>query len=191
MTDSNEIFNYLAVLFSIILGLAVTEILQGFRRMLLARRRLITYWPAIVWGFILLVVCAQSWWALFGLHDQAEWTFGMYAVVLLQTALLYMVAGLSLSGTDEETGFDMQRAYFTNARPFFLLLVAMIGTSLGKDLVISGHLSDPANLVFHGFFALAALIAATTRNEIFHRINAPLGAVSMGAYVIALFNRIA
>ena len=190
MTDSNEIFNYLAVLFSIILGLAVTEILQGFRRILLFRSRLIAYWPAILWGFILLVVCAQSWWALFGLHDQTEWTFGMYAVVLLQTALLYMVAGLSLSGTGEETGFDMRSAYFANARPFFLLLVAMIGTSLIKDLVVSGHLSDPANLVFHGLFALCALIPAVTRNEIFHKINAPLVALSMGAYVIALFNRI-
>ncbi len=190
MTDSNEIFNYLAVLFSIILGLAVTEVLQGFRRILLVRSRLIAYWPSILWGFILLVVCAQSWWALFGLHDQAEWTFGMYAVVLLQTALLYMVAGLSLSGTGEESGFDMRSAYFDNARPFFLLLVAMIGTSLVKDLVISGHLSDPANIGFHGLFALSALVAATTRNETFHKINAPIVALSIGAYVIALFNRI-
>ena len=78
MTDANDIFNYLAVLFSIILGLAVTEILQGFRRMLLVRQRLVIYGPAILWAIILLVVCAQTWWALFGLHNQGEWTFGMY-----------------------------------------------------------------------------------------------------------------
>ena len=190
MTDANEIFNYLAVLFSIILGLAVTEILQGFRRILLVRRRLIGYWPAILWGFILLVICAQTWWALFGLHGENEWTFGMYGIVLAQTALLYMVAGLSLSGADEESGFDMRNAYFDNARPFFLLLVAMTGTSLAKDLIISGRLPDPANIAFHALFALAGLIAATTRNEHYHRINAPLVALSIGAYVTVLFNRI-
>ena len=72
MTDANDIFNYLAVLFSIILGLAVTEILQGFRRMLLVRQRLVIYGPAILWAIILLVVCAQTWWALFGLHNQGD-----------------------------------------------------------------------------------------------------------------------
>lgn len=190
MTDSNDIFNYLAVLFSIILGLAVTEILQGFRRILLLRRRIIAYWPAILWGFILLVVCAQSWWALFGLHKEREWTFGMYGIVLTQTALLYLVAGLSLAGADEESAFDMRRAYFENARPFFVLLVAMIGASLVKDLIFSGHLPDPANMVFHGFFALAGLIAAVTRNDRFHKINAPLVALLIGVYVIMLFNRI-
>ena len=190
MTDSNDIFNYLAVLFSIILGLAVTEILQGFRRILLLRRRIIVYWPAILWGFILLIVCAQSWWALFGLHELNEWTFGMYGVVLLQTALLYMVAGLSLSGADNESGFDMQLAYHSNARPFFLMLVAMIVASVAKDLVISGHLSDPANLVFHGLFALAGLAAAATRSHRYHALNATLVAILLSVYVSVLFNRI-
>lgn len=190
MTDANDIFNYLAVLFSIILGLAVTEILQGFRRMLLARRRLVIYWPAILWAFILLVVCAQTWWALFGLHDQAEWTFGMYGIVLIQTALLYMVAGLALSGADEESAFDMKVAYFSNARPFFALLVAMIGASLVKDLILSGHLSDPVNVAFHGVFALTGSIAAVTRSDRYHWINAMVVATLIGAYVILLFNRI-
>lgn len=190
MADATQIFDYLAVLFSIILGLAVTEILQGFRRMLLRRRDLIFYWPAILWGFILLAVCAQTWWALFGLHDESDWTFGKYAIVLMQTALLYMVAGLSLSGADEESGWDMRRAYFDNSRPFFLLLVAMIGVSLAKDLIISGRLPNLANLAFHGLFILFSIVAATTRNDRYHKLNAPLVAIGVGAYVIALFDRI-
>ncbi len=190
MTDSNQIFDYLAVLFSIILGLAVTEILQGFRRSLLARRRIILYWPALLWGFILLVVCAQTWWALFGLHDESDWTFGKYAIVLTQTALLYMVAGLSLPGTDEESDWNMRSAYFDNSRPFYLLLVAMISVSLAKDLVISGHFPDPLNLVFHGLFVGCALVAAVTRNDRYHKVNALLVAFALAAYVVALFDRI-
>ena len=114
----------------------------------------------------------------------------MYGIVLIQTALLYMVAGLALSGTDEESAFDMRSAYFDNARPFFLLLVAMIGASLAKDLIVSGHLPDPVNMVFHGVFALAGLIAAATRSNRYHWINATLVATLMGVYVTMLFNRI-
>ncbi|HPG92969.1 MAG TPA: hypothetical protein PLR28_00275, partial [Dokdonella sp.] len=190
MSDSNEIFNYLAVLFSIILGLAVTEVLQGFRRLLLLRRRVVVYWPSILWAFNLLVICAQTWWTMFGLRDETGWTFGMYAIVLVQTALLYLVAGLSLSGMDEESGYDMRRAYFDNARPFFLLLVGLVAASLIKDVIINGHLPDATNLVFHAVFALCATIAAATRNETYHKINAPAVALALGAYVVMLFDHI-
>jgi len=190
MTESNEIFNYLAVLFSIILGLAVTEVLQGFRHLLQARQRVVAYWPAIVWAFNLMVMCAQTWWAMFGLRNHTGWTFGMYGIVLIQTALLYLVAGLSLSGLDKESGYDMRRAYYDNARPFFLLIVAMLAASLVKDLILSGHLPGPLNVAFHGFFAVIGLVAAATRNEIYHKINAPFAAIGLAAYVVVLFDRI-
>ena len=46
-------FSYLSVLFSIIVGLTVAEILQGFRHLLLLRERVRVYWPVLVWGFLL------------------------------------------------------------------------------------------------------------------------------------------
>ena len=75
-------FSYLSVLLSIILGLAVTQILTGFRGLLQSRARVRIYWPAIAWSFLLLVICAQSWWAMFGLRSHHAWTFGGFAVAL-------------------------------------------------------------------------------------------------------------
>jgi hypothetical protein len=40
-------FSYLSVLISVILGLAVTQILKGFRGILLSRARVRIYWPVI------------------------------------------------------------------------------------------------------------------------------------------------
>jgi hypothetical protein len=42
-------FGYLSVLLSVILGLAVTQILKGFRGLILSRARIRVYWPVIVW----------------------------------------------------------------------------------------------------------------------------------------------
>lgn len=75
-------FSYLPVLLSIILGLAVTEILSGFRRLLHARQRVRSYWPSLLWAFLLLGVAAQSWWAMFGLRSYHDWTFAGFAIVL-------------------------------------------------------------------------------------------------------------
>ena len=58
-------FSYLSVLISVILGLAVTQILKGFRGILLSRARIRIYWPVIAWAVLLLLVCVQSWWAMF------------------------------------------------------------------------------------------------------------------------------
>lgn len=87
-------FSYLSVLLSVILGLAVTQILKGFRGLVLSRARIKIYWPVIVWAALLLLICFQSWWSMFGLRHRHSWTFLQFAVVLLNTILIYMVAGL-------------------------------------------------------------------------------------------------
>jgi hypothetical protein len=46
-------FSYLYVLLSVILGLAVTQILKGFRGLLLSRARIQLYWSVIGWAVLL------------------------------------------------------------------------------------------------------------------------------------------
>src|SRR6185312_11679923 len=45
--SSTDAFNYLSVLLSIILGLAITQILKGFRGLTLSRSRVVAYWPSL------------------------------------------------------------------------------------------------------------------------------------------------
>lgn len=42
-------FSYLSVLTSIIVGLAITQILKGYRGIVLSRARVRIYWPTLVW----------------------------------------------------------------------------------------------------------------------------------------------
>jgi hypothetical protein len=50
-------FSYLSVLISVILGLAVTQILKEFRGILLSRVRVGIYWPVLGWAALLLLIC--------------------------------------------------------------------------------------------------------------------------------------
>ena len=43
-----DAFSYLSVLLSIILGLAITQILKGVRGWALSRARVVVYWPTLV-----------------------------------------------------------------------------------------------------------------------------------------------
>ena len=109
-------FSYLSVLISVILGLAVTQILKGFRGILLSRTRIRIYWPVIAWAALLLLICVQSWWAMFELRHYQPWTFAAFAVVLLQTILTYMLAGLKIfrrrKGGRHSAGGGTGRSYF-------------------------------------------------------------------------------
>lgn len=181
-------FDYLSVLLSIILGLAVAQVLTGYRALALARTRVRLYAPTLVWTVIVLMIAVQSWWAMFGLREVAAWTFGGFTILLLQTILIYMLAGLSLPDVGDGE-VDLQAHYFTHHRLFFGVVVALVVVSVGKDVVFAGHLPTPANVAFQGALAAASAIAAATKAPWYHRLLAPTVLTAFVAYVGLLFWR--
>lgn len=91
-----DAFSYLSVLLSIILGLAIAEVLQGYRGLLLARGRVAGGATPLIWSGLLLFAAIQAWWASFGLRDHDDWSFLAFAVILIQVGLLYMAAAVIL-----------------------------------------------------------------------------------------------
>ena len=184
-------FSYLSVLLSIILGLAITQVLKGFRGILLARSRVRMYWPVLFWAIGLLGICVQSWWTMFGLREVVEWTFAQFAVILLQTVFTYMLAGLVFPDFFGDETIELRSHYFAHAPWFFSLFIAVLITSLAKDLVISGHLPDDrVNVGFHLVFIAVFVIAVLTQREWFHKALSLVGFVVFGAYTLLLFSRL-
>lgn len=187
-----DAFNYLSVLVSIIIGLAVTQVLQGFRALMLGRTRVRSYWPALVWAVLVLAICVQVWWAMFDLNQRpaARWTFLDFSLVLLQTVLLYLMAGLVLPDIDAERGPDLRGHYYAHHRWFFLLLVLLLVNSIFQTRVLAGTWPRPADAGFQLAFAVMAAIGAWTRREWYHRLQAPLAVIGLGAYIVTLFTHL-
>ena len=183
-------FSYLSVLLSIILGLAITQILLGVRGMVLSRTRVVTYWPALVLAGLLFLMAVQSWWAMFGLREVQVWTFPMFAIVLLQTTALYMLTALVLPEFFGEHVIDLRAHYFAHRVLFFSLLAATLLISLAKDVVISGHMTNNVNLGFHLGFIAATLGAVVTTREWYHKLLCVLSALAFVAYIALLFARL-
>ena len=131
-------FGYLSVVLSIILGLSVTQLLQGLSGIIQNRTRVQLYGPPVGWALLLLVIDAQAWWAMFGLRHHHDWTFVAFAVVLLEMILLYLLAALVLPSFAGEGVIDLRTNYFGHARcllnpssasaglkPFQMLLVVL------------------------------------------------------------------
>jgi hypothetical protein len=183
-------FGYLSVLLSLIIGLAIAQLLQGFRGMALARSRVRLYPPTVAWSATLLLIAVQTWWSMFGLREKQSWSFLEFAVVLAQTILLYMLAGLALPDFVGDQEIDLGAHYHRHRRLLFGVAIATALVSLTKDLVMTGHLPQPANIGFHLFFIAAALTAILTRREWYHRVLGPVMFLMFCLYIGLLFTRL-
>ncbi|MEP6483714.1 MAG: hypothetical protein ABJB01_04640 [Rudaea sp.] len=121
MTDA---FNYLSVLLSIIMGLAMTQVLKGFRGILLARTRVRIYWPSLIWAILLLTICVEIWWSQFGMRKLEVWTLPEFYAVLLQFVIAYMLAAIVLPDFSDRRAVDLREHYFSHIGWFFGLMIA-------------------------------------------------------------------
>jgi hypothetical protein len=185
-----DAFSYLSVLLSIILGLAITQVLLGLRSLMHARSRVRMYLPTLIWAVLLLVVFVQSWWSEFYLSRYQGWTFLGFSVVVAHSICLYMLAALVLPDIQRDETLDLREHYFDIRRWFFVFVVLAAALGIAKDLVLEGHLPETRNLLFQISFIVTSIIAAVTRNEIYHRVLAPVAAVMFGAYVALLFSHL-
>lgn len=183
-------FSYLSVLLSIIIGLAIAQLLQGLTAVIQWRDRVRVYWPAVLWAITLLAIAVQMWWAMFGMRQIQDWTFLQFSVVILQTVIFFVLTALVLPNFAGESQIDLRANYYSHSRWFFAGFAGVLIVSLLKDVVLSGSLPNRLNVAFHCVGIFTSTIAIITRSEIFHRCYAVFVAILFTAYIAALFARL-
>lgn len=175
------------MLLSIVIGLAITQVLQGLRVLMLSRETARLYAPSLVWTALVLLIATQMWWSSFGLRDQEEWTFALYALILLQVGLFYLASGLVLPDLRPDT-IDLEADYFRNRRWFFGLLASAALVSVLKDVALEGRLPDTPNLIFHMILVGSCIGAIATPNKLYHTVLAPTSLILFVGYIALLFS---
>lgn len=185
-----DAFSYLSVLLAVIIGLAITQVLQGYRALALARQKVRWYAPPLVWSVLILLLVTQHWWASFGLADRREWSFAQFGATMMETALLYMMAALVLPdvGANEET--DLKAHYYREAPLFFGIGAAAILWNGIRELTLYGELPQRLNLGFQLLFLALSVAAIIIRRERFHQALAALMVILFAAYIGLLFGRL-
>jgi hypothetical protein len=185
-----DAFSYLSVMISLILGLAITQVLGGYRSLMQSRTRVTPYAPALTWSVLVIVMAVQSWWAMFGLRERVDWTFVQFAAVLLQTIVTYLLAALVLPDVSIEAHVDLREHYFDHRRWFFAMLIAVLVSSLVKSIAIDGRLPNDVDLAFHGVFTLFGVVGIASASPRIHATIAAAGALLLGAYIAILFGHL-
>lgn len=180
-------FSYLSVLISIILGLGIAHLLSGFAELIKRRGSLQLWWPTPLWMITTFLIHLQTWWALFALRTVHHWTFAAFLIVLLQPVALFMMSSLITPRFSGDAPHNLEQLYLREQRWFFAFILAALAASLGKDLILTGHLPETENLAAHGLFALVAALAFLSRSRRLQTALASIALLVLCGYIAVLF----
>jgi hypothetical protein len=117
-------FEFSIVIASIIIAIAITEILATWGRMIRYRRRFRTYWVHLGWMALVLLLAVQFWWSLWELREWPDWSFFEYVFSLVPFLTLVVMTFL-LCPDPAMDGHDTLEAYFFDHAGWFFGLGAV------------------------------------------------------------------
>jgi hypothetical protein len=185
-----DMFNYVMVLASVIIGLGITHLLQGVSAIVQHPRREKVYWVHLLWVAVTFLRAIFWWWFEFRLSKTAEWTFILYVFVLAYAFLIYLWCAMLFPR--DLAGYDGFKDYFYSRRRWFFGL-ALVGQAIdvvdtllkGLDHFRSLGLAYPIGI---SILSLLFLIAMRTRNERFHGAFAVFSVLYLIAYPWVFFD---
>ena len=122
-----DLFEYLVVMVSIVLGLSVTQVLRGLGKVVRNQSR---FPPIIIWAIVLFYIHIQVWWGLWDLSNITSWNmFSFYLLIAIPCSMFAAVELLlplsSDANTDWEAHFFQVRNWFFGAVCLFSIIAAM------------------------------------------------------------------
>jgi hypothetical protein len=113
-------FEFVLVLYAIISGLGISDILRGWGEQVRVRHRMSAYPLQLALSFFLMYFGITFLWSLWTFRD-AEWTFLLYITGAIVPLLLSLASGIIR--VDPAIGAPTAKdQYFQVARPIFLIL---------------------------------------------------------------------
>lgn len=168
----SDAFNFIAVLVSIVIGLAITHLLSALSEMLQVANRRHIYWVQVLWLLNLFYLAMMDWWLLYRWRTVELWTFFLFVWVTIPATVIYLACALLYPGELENSGSpNWHDYYYKNRRGFFLILGSVPPLDI-VDTLLKGwpHFlaQGPLYLPFIVIWAAGCVVAAITANERYH-----------------------
>ena len=129
---------------SIIMGVAVTDLLSSFHRLLGARERVRWDWLTLVVTALVLLTLVQIWWRLAG-SGSAPLTLGAFLPTLAVLIVLFLLAAAVLPDEIGEGRFDLRDHYRRQHR----VIWSMFATALAILLLTEGMAKVGSGIPWH------------------------------------------
>ena len=118
------LFEYLQSIIAIVLGLAITGLLQKVAWIFRGFQSTPGHWLVLAWSGLLLITVLGYFWAFFRIfsdvNDMSIWVFIIFP--FSQSALFYLAAEFLPVPAKQEGNFDLASHFANRRRPFLITL---------------------------------------------------------------------
>ena len=167
------LFEFIIILKSIVIGLAMSQLLIGFASSLRDPQACRPYWLHTLLIATVFLALVQVWWESWPLSAIPQWRFSTLLLLLLPCVALFLVCHVLFPRADQSG--CLQQHYFDKHRLVFILIAITAFTSVlffpiafGMSLIDAENIQSAVVIIF-------ALILAFTRKGIVHMILVPAG----------------
>jgi hypothetical protein len=109
---------YVFVTISIILGLAITRLLNSIASLIRANKRVTFHWSTALWGTSVMLFILQLWWVGWELRTVTEWTILDFFVMVIGSIFIYGAAELALPTEDYDISDDAELNFLSHSQSF-------------------------------------------------------------------------
>ncbi len=166
------LFEFLMILISVVVGLALSELLTGVANLLRVRETIKFYWIHVLFQIGIFFALLQRWWESWELVDLGVISFGAVLSLLFPPIMLFLIAHLLYPRPAANA--DLEAYYYKQAPVLwgFVVLGTIVGTFDGtilenEPVLTAGNIS--------GFPVMAICLALiVSKNRLAHSLLVPL-----------------
>jgi uncharacterized membrane protein YfhO len=119
---------YVFIAISVILGLALTRLLNSVAGLIRAHNRVTFHRATALWGAVIMLFILQLWWVGWELRSVAQWTIIDFFALVIGSIFVYGAAELALPTEDYDISNDAELVFLTHSRSFGRLsALSMLG----------------------------------------------------------------
>lgn len=114
-------FEFVAVLFSVIVGLAISHLLSAASELIEIHSRVRTFWINSMWFVTVFIWDIFSWWGMWELNNLEMWNYPSFFIVVVNLSGIYLMTTLVLPQASDSGVIDLKKHYFLVHRIFYII----------------------------------------------------------------------
>ena len=126
-----SLFEYVTVMVSMILALALGQLLMSASSLAKNRHRVILHVPYVLWLVLLFLSLINHWWSLWDLRE-IQWTYLSFVYILIAPTFVFFANGLLVHEGPDDTPINLPLE-FERVRPLFMALMIGYVTAMWFD----------------------------------------------------------
>jgi hypothetical protein len=180
-------FEFICAFYSVVLGVAVAQLMTSVGRLAEERERVRGYWVSNLWILTVLIADVGNWWAIWGLHDVKRWSIYSFLLLVALTAAVYLTTVLLFPRipTSDDAIIDMERHFYKSRRIFFTGFTAAWVLALICNWSFFPMTWITLGNVLPAVMIVLGLIAVMTANRVFHALYAVIGLIAIVINVLS------